>query len=404
MTVPCAQPLRIMRLPRRWPLIVALVAATVTSACAGSGTVSPATTSAAPSATAAAPGTTGSSTTASPSGATSSPDASATSTAGPNSAAGEASGTAAEATWEGELGSSAACAGLQAATVATVDGPTLTETSGVVASRAHPGVLWTHNDSGSEPALVAVDLDGTELAVFPITGLPTDPARDIEDIALHDGRLHLADTGDNNRQRETVAVHVVDEPDPAGFVGPLTAETVTIRYPERAWDVEAFAVEPQSGSFVFVAKRIVVGALNGHDGALTAAAAPVFVADAPATGDVTVRYAGAIPVDVLDAGRSAPEPTGPVGQLGIAGVPTGLDVTADGQHMALRTYATVWLFERTGAASITDALTGPSLAVCEAPTVPEAQGEAVGFLGPSGPEFVTVPEGRNPAINVTRQR
>src|SRR2546427_1152391 len=56
----------------------------------------------------------------------------------------------------------------------------LTESSGVVASRAHPGILWTHNDSGDGPYLYATDLHGTDRGVVKVTG-----ARNVdwEDIA-----------------------------------------------------------------------------------------------------------------------------------------------------------------------------------------------------------------------------
>src|SRR5207237_2233098 len=36
---------------------------------------------------------------------------------------------------------------------ATFQSPRLVESSGVAVSRAHPGVLWTHNDSGDAPYL-----------------------------------------------------------------------------------------------------------------------------------------------------------------------------------------------------------------------------------------------------------
>src|SRR6266568_6264490 len=47
---------------------------------------------------------------------------------------------------------------------ATFQSPRLVESSGVAVSRAYPGVLWTHNDSGDGPYLYATDLRGPTAA------------------------------------------------------------------------------------------------------------------------------------------------------------------------------------------------------------------------------------------------
>src|SRR5687767_740050 len=48
--------------------------------------------------------------------------------------------------------------------VGRVRSPMLTEVSGVVASRAQPGLLWVHDDSGTGAILFAIDLQGHLLA------------------------------------------------------------------------------------------------------------------------------------------------------------------------------------------------------------------------------------------------
>ena len=47
-------------------------------------------------------------------------------------------------------------------------------------SRAQPGVLWSHNDSGDGPNLNAIDQSGRLLAIVPVANAV---ARDWEDIA-----------------------------------------------------------------------------------------------------------------------------------------------------------------------------------------------------------------------------
>ncbi|MDH3683576.1 MAG: hypothetical protein OEV40_26960 [Acidimicrobiia bacterium] len=90
-------------------------------------------------------------------------------------------------------------------------------------------------------------------------------------------------------------------------------------------------------------------------------------------------------------------------QLGLGGLATGADVRADGAVIAVRTYATVWLFARAEGQTIADAL---GSVPCEAPTRPEAQGEAIAFVADGTNGFMTVSEGRNPDLNLvsTRQR
>ena len=39
----------------------------------------------------------------------------------------------------------------------TIEDPRITESSGLAASRLHPGVYWTHNDSDDGPYVYAVD-------------------------------------------------------------------------------------------------------------------------------------------------------------------------------------------------------------------------------------------------------
>lgn len=91
----------------------------------------------------------------------------------------------------------------------------LTESSGVVASRRHPGTLWTHNDGGGprRQDLFAIQASGATQSSFPVEGVWL---RDWEDIAVDDaGHLYLGDIGNNDARRVELAVHEIDEPDPA---------------------------------------------------------------------------------------------------------------------------------------------------------------------------------------------
>lgn len=124
---------------------------------------------------------------------------------------------------------------------------TLAETSGLVASRRHPGVFWNHNDSGNDPILFAIDTTGAVRARFTLSGIRN---RDWEDLALgpcpQGTCLYLADTGDNGEDDAVVTLYRFAEPNP-GRPGTIRqVERLVIRYPNRPRDVEAVFVAPDS--------------------------------------------------------------------------------------------------------------------------------------------------------------
>jgi hypothetical protein len=88
----------------------------------------------------------------------------------------------------------------------------LAESSGLVVSPAHPGVFWTHNDSGDVPRLFAIDVAGALVAEFRVEGAAH---RDWEDIAADDaGHLYVGDIGNNASARRNLVVYRIPEPDP----------------------------------------------------------------------------------------------------------------------------------------------------------------------------------------------
>src|SRR4051794_10450963 len=79
----------------------------------------------------------------------------------------------------------------------SISDPRITESSGLAASRLHPGVYWTHNDSDDGPYLYAVDsATGDTVARLTLTGIGT--PRDVEAISIGpDNRIFVGDIGDN---------------------------------------------------------------------------------------------------------------------------------------------------------------------------------------------------------------
>ena len=88
----------------------------------------------------------------------------------------------------------------------------LTESSGLAVSRRNPGLLWSHNDSGSAAVLFALDTTGVVRARIP---LPI-RTRDWEDVSAarcsSGDCLYVADIGDNDSARRQVQIYRVPEP------------------------------------------------------------------------------------------------------------------------------------------------------------------------------------------------
>jgi len=256
----------------------------------------------------------------------------------------------------------------------TVASPTLTEISGLVASRAHEAVLWALDDSGGAAAVSAIrGDDGADLGTWTLAGVTN---LDWEDLAIGSGPdgdlLYVADIGDNLRSRTDVRVHRVREPDPTDGSGEIAeVDTLVFTYPDGPHDAESLFIDPESGDLVIVTKN--------WDGG------PAGIYRAP--GDLTTGTS-----TVLEA-------VGSVDLRSFGQLATGADISADGSVIALRTYGSVLLWWRQDGATVAETMGGGP---CEAPTVNEAQGETVA-IQPDGGGYVTVSEGANPPVNAFRR-
>jgi hypothetical protein len=258
----------------------------------------------------------------------------------------------------------------------TFHSPRVKESSGIAVSRAHAGVLWTHNDSGDEAYVYATDLAGTDRGTVRIRGVR---AVDWEDIALGpcptrrsgggDACLYIADTGDNDRTRKSVVIYAVPEPDPPGRGrGPgrsAPSAALRLRYAGGPDDVEAIYVSPRDGAVYLVSK--------GRSGRVQLYRVP----RAAWGGDTTITVA---PLEQL--------PIPPFAALGR--LVTGAAIRPDGRLVAIRTYTEIYTFvPGTGGR-----LTPSGRPVCNV-TGLEPQGEAIDFLDDS--TFVLTSEAARPA-------
>ena len=121
----------------------------------------------------------------------------------------------------------------------TLKAPGLGESSGLVLSRRLPGVFWSHNDSGDEARLFALDSTGASIRppwTEADTGLRVLEAanHDWEDLALGDaGNLILADVGNNSNARRDLCLYVVPEPDPRRLEAARPVTRILVAWPDQ---------------------------------------------------------------------------------------------------------------------------------------------------------------------------
>ena len=243
-----------------------------------------------------------------------------------------------------------------------VSAPGATELSGLVVSATRRDVLWSLNDSGNRPALLAFTGSGRSVAEVTVAGAEN---VDWEDMAAgRPGTLLVGDIGDNAAQRPSVNVLKVPEPR-AGASAVAPAARYELRYPDGPRDAEALLFDRSDGSLVIVSKSF------GPPGG-------IYVARRPSSRRVTtMRRAGAVK---LEEGEAV----------------TAGDVSADGRTIVLRTYDRAFAWRRRAGETVAAALRRRPCVV-DVGLIGEVQGETLA-LTRDGTAFYTVPEGPRPAL------
>jgi hypothetical protein len=188
------------------------------------------------------------------------------------------------------------------------------ESSGLARGRKHPGrkIFWTLNDSGNGPSIFAVDDTGKLLREVPI---PNATNVDWEDLAIDEqGRLVIADIGDNHKRHDSFTLCRLPEPDaldPREKIAP--PEVFRFKYPgeKTAYNAEALFVR---GDWAYL---------------LTKDAKETLVFALPLSGgkENEVRAATLLTT-----------------QTGL-GVLTGAAISDDGRHVALLSYASISVYD-----------------------------------------------------------
>ncbi|MEU1816598.1 hypothetical protein ABZ543_15555 [Streptomyces roseifaciens] len=173
-------------------------------------------------------------------------------------------------------GAAAQQAAADGAAAFTIEDPRIKESSGLAASRTHPGVYWTHNDSDDGPYVYAVDSrTGRTVATVTLSGVVP---RDVEAISLGpDGSLYVGDIGDNFGGRwKEVWIYRFAEPKTLKDTT-VTPTRYTVRYEDGPRDAESLMVHPKTGRVYIVSKkRSGPGALYAAPEKLSASGVNVF--------------------------------------------------------------------------------------------------------------------------------
>lgn len=206
--------------------------------------------------------------------------------------------------------------------LATLENQAINESSGIASSRRNKDIFWTHNDSGDDAFLYAIDRQGKHRGVWRVRGAA---AQDWEDMAAwtdaKSGKsyIYVGDIGNNSKKREFLTVYRIVEPVVTTKDAATTkqnpaeteaAEAIKLKYPEGNFDAETLMIHPQTGDLYLVTKMM-------------GAAAKVFKLKAPFMQQKEATLVQVAQVQVPNPGK---------------GFLTGGDISPDGQRVALCDY------------------------------------------------------------------
>lgn len=246
--------------------------------------------------------------------------------------------------------------------------PTI-ELSGLAASHTLPDLLWTHGDRGGAAELYSVS--AINAAPHGTLRLADASATDWEDVATAPCAaghcIYIADTGDNDLDRTSVALYELVEPTtaPIGTIDvPYTR--YDIAYPDGPHNVEAVFVDPRDGRAYAITKTT----------------------DARASVYQLPRITGAVGL------------AQPVAALTIPGADprvTAADLAIDDCSLRLlvRTYGALYELRAAPSATIASLLTA---ALAPMPVATEPHGEAVAYATDARAYYSTS-EGATPTLS-----
>lgn len=139
-----------------------------------------------------------------------------------------------------------------------LENPTIDEASGLVFSRKHKGIMYTHNDSGGKPLVYVIDTLGKSKGTIKLKGVKN---RDWEDISIGPGPksgypyIYIGDIGDNASVHPEIFIYRFPEPSTLESTMEIEPEVLVLTYPDGPKDAETLMVDPISKAMYVLSKR-----------------------------------------------------------------------------------------------------------------------------------------------------
>ncbi|MBI1767602.1 MAG: hypothetical protein HYR67_04415 [Bacteroidetes bacterium] len=237
--------------------------------------------------------------------------------------------------------------------------PQLAEASGLVASTANPGFLWSVNDGGNPPEVFLIDQNAKTRMVCTLSNARN---RDWEDIAVGAGPdaekkyVYVADIGDNWAQYELKFIYRFEEPilGSQKEIAITQYDTLILKMPDGKRDTETILIDPLTNDLFLISKREDAVAL--------------YIAPYPFSMDtILLRKVMTLPFTKIVAGS----------------------ISRDGIEILLKSYEKVYYWKRSTNESLPEVFTRKPI---ELPYNREPQGEAITWSY-KGDEFYTLSEG-----------
>ena len=145
-----------------------------------------------------------------------------------------------------------------------IESDAVDEASGLATSRSNPLYLWTHNDSGGDPAFYLFTQMGADSGKYVLEGATN---VDWEDMAIGPGPddalnyLYAADIGDNGAIRSNYTIYRVPEPDLNITDLPVDSTLAGVESIQYAYadgfsrDAESIMVDPTTKDIYIISKR-----------------------------------------------------------------------------------------------------------------------------------------------------
>ncbi|HTF17422.1 MAG TPA: hypothetical protein VK658_05080, partial [Chryseolinea sp.] len=238
----------------------------------------------------------------------------------------------------------------------------LNEVSGLAASVANPGMLWTHNDSGNDAEVYLIDLETNIKQTYVLKGVSN---RDWEEIALGPGPepgaqyVYVGDIGDNMAIHKFKYIYRFREPvyksgTDKAKIDITDFETIAFSLSDERRDTEAFVVDPETRDIYIISKWKSPSDLyrlkysnSTHD-------------------TLIAEHIGTLPISTVVAA----------------------DFSRDGTELLVKTYNSVFYWKRSANTSVLTMLQKPGTPL---PYRREPQGEAVTW-STNGNGFYTLSE------------